>query len=50
MVELKKDQFEIDFEKLRDDMKSIRDLLKKRRQMISSGADSTQMVGEVKAD
>ena len=28
MMELKKDQFEIDFEKLREDMSKIRDLLK----------------------
>ena len=31
MNELKKDQFEIDFEKLREDLKEIRDKLKKRK-------------------
>lgn len=46
MVELKKDQFEIDFEKMREDMKTIGKLLKQRREAISSGTDSTQIIGD----
>jgi hypothetical protein len=46
IVELKKDQFEIDFEKLREDLSKIRDLLKERREAISSGGDSTQIMGD----
>ena len=47
MVELKKDQFEIDFEKLREDISKIRDLLKQRREAISSGGDSTQDANQI---